>query len=449
MNAWRHGLARREISGAATGDEDAANAPASLTLRANFAWAVVGSAIYGISQWLIIICLARLGSRDFVGVYALAAAITAPFVMLTNFQLAIVQATDYSELRGSFREYVGVRACSVVAFVALILIVLLAWPQDSRTVLVIVIVTIGRCFDSLSDLLLSVPQKQGRMDKVAIGSAINGIVSVSGVALSLKVTHSIVAAAAASTLGSCVALLAFNTWVAALGLSGVTPRRALLTGVSPVFAWPSLRRIARNALPLGGVIFLFTMGLNVPRYFVEHFSGTSGLGVFAAVSYAQAATATVSGALGQAVAPRLARHYALGQIAELRRLLRNVIWGAALFGLALLLLAYVWGRTFLATLYGGDYAAYDGLLIVVMLSTAILLFVAVFGFAMTATGYYYAQAPLFLCAFVVTVVGCYLFVPKYRLAGAAWVMVVTGLIQAIGGALIVRHALERRQRRTE
>src|ERR1044072_4016691 len=66
----------------------------SLSLRTNFSWTLAGNLIYSGCQWGVLIVLARLGSPEQVGQFALALAVTAPVIMLSNLQLRGVLATD-------------------------------------------------------------------------------------------------------------------------------------------------------------------------------------------------------------------------------------------------------------------------------------------------------------------------------------------------------------------
>ena len=71
-----------------------------LSLRKNFSWTFAGNVVYALSQWGMLTVLAKLGSPEMVGRFALGLSITAPIVMFTNLQLRQIQATD---ARGEYR----------------------------------------------------------------------------------------------------------------------------------------------------------------------------------------------------------------------------------------------------------------------------------------------------------------------------------------------------------
>src|SRR4051794_16358727 len=91
----------RELAAMASSVETTANLEAQaiqpdnrLSLRANFTWTFVGNVIYAACQWGMLVVLAKVARPETVGNFALALAVTAPVIMLTNLQLRAVQATD-------------------------------------------------------------------------------------------------------------------------------------------------------------------------------------------------------------------------------------------------------------------------------------------------------------------------------------------------------------------
>jgi hypothetical protein len=68
--------------------------PRRLTLRVNFLWTLAGNVIYAACQWGILIALAKLGTLQMVGEFALALAVTAPILIGAGLSLRSVQVTD-------------------------------------------------------------------------------------------------------------------------------------------------------------------------------------------------------------------------------------------------------------------------------------------------------------------------------------------------------------------
>src|ERR1700716_121612 len=82
--------------------------PPPASLRSNFSWTFAGNATYAAGQWAILSLLAKLGSSEMLGQYALAVALTAPVVMLSHLNLRAVLATDVAQ-KYPFQDYLAVR----------------------------------------------------------------------------------------------------------------------------------------------------------------------------------------------------------------------------------------------------------------------------------------------------------------------------------------------------
>jgi O-antigen/teichoic acid export membrane protein len=99
------------------------NLSSGLTLRANFSWTFVGNAVNAGSWFAMTIVLAKLGSPEHVGQFALGLAIAAPVFMFATLRLRDVQATDAKQ-EYVFGDYFALRIITtVLALLAVVVIV--------------------------------------------------------------------------------------------------------------------------------------------------------------------------------------------------------------------------------------------------------------------------------------------------------------------------------------
>jgi O-antigen/teichoic acid export membrane protein len=121
------------------------------SLRTNFAWTFAGNAVYAACQWGMLVALAKLGSPELVGAFALGLAVTAPIVQFANLKLRSIQATDARHEYG-FRDYLSVRlATSAVAF-AVVIAAAFAGSYTPEPRIVIVAVGLAKVVESVSDI---------------------------------------------------------------------------------------------------------------------------------------------------------------------------------------------------------------------------------------------------------------------------------------------------------
>ena len=183
--------------------------PAERSLRLNVSWTLVGNVVYAACQWGMLIVLAKLGSPEIVGRFALALAVTAPVFMLTNLQLRAVEATDVTD-QFVFADYLGLRIVSTGLALSVIagLATLSHYPYWIAAV--IVMVGFAKGFESVSDAVYGLVQRHERMDLIACSMMLKGLVSLAAFALSIALTRSLVIGAAALAMAWCLVLVTYD-----------------------------------------------------------------------------------------------------------------------------------------------------------------------------------------------------------------------------------------------
>ncbi len=395
-----------------------AGSPRALSLRANFSWTFVGNVVYAACQWAMLVVLAKLGSPEVVGQFALGLAITAPVIMLTNLQLRGVQVTD-ARHEYAFGEYLGLRLAVTPLALLVIAGITLASGYGGRTALVILFVGLAKIFESISDVFYGLFQQHEQMDRIAISMMVKGPLSLVALGVAIILTGNIVWGA-----GALAAVWAFRLLTYDIPGGAATLRAAHVRDVDASLRprWDRRRmlRLTWLALPLGFVMMLGSLMTNIPRYFIERFEGTHALGIFAAMAYIVVAGTTVVDALGQVISPRLARDFAAGDVGAFRALTAKVLGISAALAAAGVLLSLVVGRQVLTLLYRPEYAAHLNVFIWIIAAAGIGYLASVFGYAMTAARQFTIQVPIYAVSIVVVIIACALLVPDHGLLGAAW-----------------------------
>ncbi len=407
-----------------------------VSLRRNVLWTFAGNAVYGSCQWAMLVILAKLGTPEVVGQFAVAFAVTAPVMMAANLNLRGVQATDAHHAYG-FGDYLALRILSISAAGALIVsLAVLAYPGP--TGLAIVIVGVAKGAESLSDVYFGFMQRHERMSLISRSHMIKGVTSVAGLAAGL---------ALGGTLAWGVTGVAL-AWMAVLALYDVPRARGLAAavGAPPLRArWrrPLLRSLARLALPLGLAALLGSLLTNIPRIFVERLLGPRELGFFAAAGYLIIVGARFMTALGESASPRLAEYYAGADHARFRRLLLRMLLIVGGVGLAAMAVVAVSGEAVLAALYRPEYASQADVLLVLLLGALLAYAAVLLQYAMTSLRALRVQPFVLAAAAAVTTVACALLVPRHGNMGAAIAMCIGAATQAAGNTWAILLALRR------
>jgi len=403
---------------------------ASVSLRRNFAWTFAGNVLFGASQWAVLSLIAKLGSAEMLGRYALALALATPVSMLSHLNLRAVLATDV-ERRHGFGDYLVVRAAATALALAAFAMMALASGDSPEVAAVIILLGVSLGADNITDTCYGALQRDERMSTVARSMIARGLVSLAALAVALRITGRLAPAVAALAAGRIFVLLAHDFPRASQGQD--------LSRSGPRAQW----EIFRTALPLGVVLMLVSLTSNLPRYAVEAFLGTRELGAFAAVAVLLNAGSTVANALGQAATPRLARSYISRDLVGFRRLSAKLAGLTVLVGTAGVLFAALAGKDFLRLAYSADYVSHAGLLVTVMVAGIFVYVAVLLGYVVTSARAFLSQMPLLALVAATSAGASWLLVPSMGLAGAAVAVALAACLQIGGQLLILSRALRR------
>jgi O-antigen/teichoic acid export membrane protein len=421
--------------------------PTGLSLRANFSWTFVGNVVYAGCQWAMLVVLAKLGSPEMVGQFALGLAVTAPVIMFANLKLRNVQATD-ARNEYLFGDYLGLRLITTVLALLVIAGIVLASGYRWEKALVILAVGVAKAFESISDVFYGLLQQRERMDRIAKSKMIKGSLSLVALGVVVYLTNNVFWGAVGLAVVWALILAGYDVRSGALMLrplsqTGGVARDEGDQKATPHPCWKMnrLAKLALLALPLGVVAAMGSLSNNIPRYFVESYLGERELGIFAAMAYLMVAGNTVVLALGQSASPRLAKYYAAGNEGAFRVLLLRLIGIGVLLAGASVLLALVAGREILTLLYRPEYAEHHDVFVMLMVAAGIDYVATFLHYGMTAARYFRVQVPLFAFFPATVALACLWLIPGDGLRGAATALIIATVVRASGSLAVVVHAL--------
>lgn len=424
--------------GAPAGDSAPPVRAPPMRLRTNVAWAAVGNAVYAGCQWAVLVAVARLTSPEMVGELALGYAVTAPLFLLAGLQLRSSQATDTGG-RYRLEDYFAVKATGMaVALLATVAVVLTSGYSVHAT-LVVLAIAASKAIEGMSDLYYGAFQRDERMAPIAVSLMVRGGLSVVTVAAVLWAGGGLVLAVTAMAAAWALVLLAYDRR-AAHG-RGPGPRAQRKGGRVDLAA---AGEIALRCVPLGLVMMLISLQINLPRYEIERRFGAAELGIYAAVSSLLAAGNVIIAALGQSATPRLARYHLHGDVAEFRRLVAKLTAVAAALGGAALAVSVVAGEPLLQLVFGSRYAARGDVLSWLMAAGLVSYVTSILGYALTAARGFAVQLPVFSAATLLCAAACAWLVPAHGLVGAAYAWGATLLVELVALAALLERALRAR-----
>lgn len=417
------------------------NLSRGLSLRANFSWTFVGNVVRAGSWFLMTIVLAKLGSPEHVGQFALGLATTAPIFMFATLRLRDVQATDTKQ-EYLFEDYFALRLTTTALALLVVLGVVAVSGFAWDTALVIVATGASKAVEAISDAFYGLFMQQERLDRIAKSMMMKGPLALAGMALTFYFTGSVFWGVVAVAGGRALILLSFDLRNVTASLnpsakpfSRLVPRQY----PRPRWNWAALIKLTRLTLPLGFMTMLISFNSNIPRYFIEGNLGSYQLGIFAAVAAFQKAAPTVVQALGRSASPRLAKYYAAGKVKSFRKLGLRLIAIGVLLGAGGVVVALVAGRQILTFFYRPEYAL-PHLFALLMLGAGIDYLATMVLFIITSARYFSVQLPLQLLTTGSVALACFWLVPSLGLEGAALALIIGNIVRAGGSLLAAWHA---------
>jgi O-antigen/teichoic acid export membrane protein len=416
-------------------------------LHSNVAWMLAGTMWQGLCQWTLVVVLAKVGTVEMVGTFTLGLAIALPVLMFSSLSLRSIQVTDCTRSY-RFLEFLAVRLLTTMVSLVLIAAFVIGVHYTAVVIASTILISTAKGAEHVSDIFYGLLQREERMAGIALSAILRGTLQLGALGAGIWFTGSLVWGAAGLFGASLVTLLLFDI---PRGLA--FRNRKLSTGLRDcaAFAATLLHRGARKrlallaltGLPLGGVLMLVSLNLNLPRYFIEHQLGTRELGIFSSIANLMAGGNLVISALGQGVTPRLSKHFQEFEMRAFRSLVSIISLTSLGIGIAGFLAALLFGRQLLSIIYRPEYATQQEILVWLMAASGFFYMGSALGCAVTAVKCFTPQLPLFATAAAATAIASMAFVHSMGLRGAALAILISGVIQCVGGAGLLRNAWRR------
>jgi len=386
---------------------------AAASLRRNVGWAFAGSLVLSLSQWGILIAIAKVAGAAAVGDWNLAIAVTGPIFVLGLLKLRQLQASDVRHEHG-WGTYAALRlVCMAIAFVASASIALVGF--NDATAVAIIGVAAMKVFDGGSDLAYGQLQRDEHMDRLARSQIGRG-------ASALLIAVPVFMATRSVMILALTTAAVYGVWL----VYDLRQVRRVLDDepLRPSWDGAGLRKVFRQAIPLGLVTAIGSLQLNVPRYFLEGYVGRAELGVFSSMAQLMFLGALVVAAIANAALPRLARHARDEEWAEFSRLLVRLLLSGAALGVLAVLTSLAIGGPVLELLYSAEFATHATTLVWLAAASGLLWSYVFLGTALDAMRSFRVQPWIYGASTIAISIASALLIPPYGLPGAAWALLV-------------------------
>ncbi|MEG0758573.1 MAG: lipopolysaccharide biosynthesis protein [Raoultibacter sp.] len=156
-----------------------------------FIWNSVGSAIYAISSFLLLIIVVRVCGVDEGGVFSIGYAIAQLMLTIGVFEATTYFATD-AENRFTYAQYLGFKLITCTLMIVASVIYITSFGYDEHKTLVAYAICAYRLFEALSQYWFAAFQKENRLDISGFSTTWRSVISIAVFVLMLVLTEDIV-----------------------------------------------------------------------------------------------------------------------------------------------------------------------------------------------------------------------------------------------------------------
>lgn len=387
-------------------------------------WLLGGNLIFSLSQWLIMIMVARLASKENLGQYALALAIVLPVYAVTNLQLRpLFILDDNGNKNYIYSNFYYLRLLSsLVGF--LVCIVLGLYYDD--IFLILFLVAGIKFLESLSDIIYAFYNSRDQTYLISKSLLLKGV---------------------GSTLLCLLGLIFFDfSWAISFILLNYFLiwyflDNKFILKTEEISQKKLNLKILSQAIPMGITLGLVTLQSSIPRIFLNHYENTELVGVLSVLSYFVIVGSIFINSICQYLSPKIVKYW-MSDIQEFKKsyIIMQII--SIFFGFLVLFVCYFSGNMILNLVYGEKFIEYEQELNLVMFSGVFLYLSTVNGFTLTAIGYVGKQVYIFTFIVLITLLSSYILIPKFGIDGAIYSMVIAYFSQFLVTSIVIFYRLK-------
>lgn len=406
----------------------------SISLKSNALWNILGSLVYSLSQWGLIVVIAKVSSLEMLGIFSLALALTAPFVMLLRFNLRVAVASDIKD-DFNYDEYFVFRTLTTIVFFISMTLITIIYPIDFYTSLIVISLALGKVFESMSDVIYGDWQKRERLDLVAKSRIIKGVSSFLLFSIVMFSTNNLLIATLTLSLVWLITLILYDN--------------KILSNYRKISFKINRNRqfmILRLTLPLGLAQLLASLNANIPIYFIESFHSLEMVGIFSALIYIIVAGNNLILAISNVLISRLSIYYNEKKIKKYIKLLILPCLSLFLLGIFGLVIIYYCGEYLLAIVYSDIYSEYKTEFLIMCLMGLIKYLNIFLDAGISATRNFKIMPVINAMTMVMIILtGSYL-IFQYGLIGAVYSLIIAEFTQLIIRFIILSKILNKKSK---
>jgi O-antigen/teichoic acid export membrane protein len=334
-------------------------------LRKNSLWSLASICSYSIAQFWILSFMARMGDIDQIGFYSLALSVTTPLIVFSNLNLRYIYVTDNS-VNYQIQDYYRLRLIvSLFVFVA-VMILNYFLKYNLLVKFLIIIVTFYKILETLSDLSFAIHQKRQQMHLISRSIFFRSFLILLTFTISFYLSRDILVSSIFILVSYFFSFVIFDYPI----IKNVENNSFDLFNIQNVNL-ESLKKIFLLGFPMGVSLFIYSLFVNVPRFFIEEYLGVEDLGIYSALYYLYSSTLLITIAFTDAALPHFTIYEQRNDHYLFKKLLYKYINLAIFFVSFFSIIIWLSDGFFLRVAFGNSFSSKNDIFLIGFLITGI------------------------------------------------------------------------------
>ncbi|MFZ2462502.1 MAG: oligosaccharide flippase family protein [Caldibacillus thermoamylovorans] len=385
----------------------------------NFSWNFLGSSIYSLTQWVLILIITKIGGPKDVGIYSLGLAISSPLIMLINLNFRALQSTSLS-LEFGFNGFKRIRKTGILFFLFIYTIILSILKYDFEITITLLIIAFCKMIESYSELFFGLFQYNERLDLEGKSNIFRGVIGTLGFGIVYYFFEIL----------SVALLFMLFVWLLNLLFINYKLSKKFIKNSQKHIDWIKLLTLVKIGLPLGIISFLASLNVNIPRIVYESYLTLEDLGYFTPIFYLVLIIGKFMTSISNTVLPRLARLYENNKKDSFIKIFKFIIALLLIFSTLIILVSCFFGSELLFFIYGEEYSNLNVLLVLIMIYGLFNYLGSLFETGLNAMKAYKFRLYIEIFITIAIIIGSIYFIPIYGLNGGAIALIISAIAKS-------------------
>lgn len=384
-------------------------------MRKQFSLYLLGNVLFGLSQWITVIILAKATSLTEIGLYSLGLAYSGPLLLLLGWGLKTIYITDEEPNNALF---IVNRFVMLIVFINAIIFILLIKKFDGISLIFVLLVSLIKGVEFLQEILFAIRQKRMEHHIIGLFKIIQSIVTVAIVSL-LFIDRM-------SSILIFSLVLAFTIILCSIEFIRLEMARKVLYRNIKL---KSVFNLTVIGFSMGLTLAISSLNTNFPRLILESSYNLEVLGYFSALMFFYSAGNTFMFSVSGYLLPLVIKNNNNKKfIINVYKKISIVFLVVALLGLNIV---YFVGDHILRILYNESFAVYEKEFFIIMVAAVLTYYIILIDVIFQA----YKKFKLLLSGQIITsivvFIGSYFLIPTWGIIGACYVFLIGMLVQLI------------------